>query len=97
MTSRAEHESVREHGPTDGKPLPNISQLWQFFSEPIYAVLRQNVLNKLVRLFTITISLAGVSFAGVTISSPEELEGTLVQLINQLLRPSDSLSAASSS
>ena len=28
------------------------------------------VLNKLVRLFTITISLAGVSFAGVTISSP---------------------------
>ncbi|PSO22039.1 cobalamin biosynthesis protein CobT [Bradyrhizobium sp. MOS003] len=34
---------------------------------------------------------------GVTISSPEELEGTLVQLINQLLRPSDSLSAASSS
>jgi len=70
MTSRAEHESVREHGPTDGKPLPNISQLWQFFSEPIYAFLREGVLNKLVRLFTITISLAGVSFAGVTITSP---------------------------
>ncbi len=70
MTSRSEHESVREHGPTDGKPLPNISQLWQFFSEPIYTVLREGVLNKLVRFFTITISLAGVSFAGVTISSP---------------------------
>ena len=70
MTSRAEHESVREHVPTGCKPLPNISQLWQFFSEPIYAFLREGFLNKLVRLFTITISLAGVSFAGVTISSP---------------------------
>ena len=47
-----------------------ISQLWQFFSEPIYAFLREGFLNKLVRLFTITISLAGVSFAGVTITSP---------------------------
>jgi hypothetical protein len=44
--------------------------LWQFFSKPIYAVLRQNVLNKLGRFLIITISLAGVSFAGVTINSP---------------------------
>src|SRR6478736_5278296 len=70
MTSRSEHESVGEHVPTGVRPLPYIRPLWQFFSEPIYAVLPQNVLNKLGRLFAITISLAGVSFAGVTISSP---------------------------
>src|SRR6478609_887947 len=70
MTSRTEHESVREHVPTSGKPLPYIRPLRQFFSKPIYAVLRQNVLNKLGRFLTITICLAGVSFAGVTISSP---------------------------
>ncbi len=70
MTSRSEHESVREHVPTGCKPLPYIRPLWQFFSEPIYAVLRQNVLNKLGRFLAITISLAGVSFAGVTITSP---------------------------
>jgi hypothetical protein len=70
MTSRAEHESVREHVPTDGNPLPYISRLWQCFSEPIYAFLREGLLSKLVRFFTITISLAGVSYAGVTISSP---------------------------
>ena len=71
MTTRADPESIGEHAQISCKPLPSVHQFWQVFSRPIPRAARQNVLIKFIHLLTVTISLAAVSFAGVTISSPQ--------------------------
>ena len=71
MTIRADPESIGEHAQTSCRPLPDIHQLGQGFSGLIRRVPYQNVFIKFIHLFTVTISLATVSFAGVTISSPQ--------------------------
>ena len=71
MTIQAEPESVWEHAHIRCKPLDHIHQFWQQFSGPICRALRQGLLKKSIRLLAVTISLAAVSFAGVTISSPK--------------------------
>jgi Bacterial Ig domain len=71
MTIRAEPQSVWEHAPIRCKPLDHTHQFWQQFSTPICRALRQGFLKKSLRLLAVTFSLAGASFAGVTISSPQ--------------------------
>ena len=71
MTIRADPESIGEHTQISCKPLPSIHKFWQVFSRIIHRVASQNVLIKFIHLLIVTTSLAAASFAGVTISSPQ--------------------------
>jgi len=75
MTLRVKPESVREHAES-GRPLSHVRQLRQLCIGPLRFVLQQDLLKKFIRLFTVTVSLAAVSYAGVTITSPQN--GTTV-------------------
>jgi len=71
MTIRADPESIGKHAQISCRPLPSIHKFWKVFSRTIHRVARQNVLIKFIHLLIVTTSLAAVSFAGVTISSPQ--------------------------
>ena len=71
MTIRTDSESIWEHVQHGCKPPPHIHFFRQLFSGAIYPTLRQDVLKQITRFLIVTISLAAVSFAGVTISSPQ--------------------------
>lgn len=67
MTIRTDLESIGEHAQIRCRPIPSIHK----FSGTIHRTARQNILIKLIHLLIVTTSLAAVSFAGVTISSPQ--------------------------
>ncbi|HSK45352.1 MAG TPA: Ig-like domain-containing protein, partial [Candidatus Binatia bacterium] len=71
MTIRTDTESIWEHAQHGCKPPHSVHPFWQLFSGAIYLASRQDVLKQFTRLLIVTISLAAVSFAGVTISSPQ--------------------------
>jgi hypothetical protein len=71
MTIRTDSESIWEHAQHGCKPPPHFHFFRQLFSGAIYSALRQDVLKQITRLLIVTISLAAVSFAGVTVSSPQ--------------------------
>lgn len=71
MTIGAESESVQEPAQVNCKPLFYVYYHRNSRSGPICLLLRQGILRKAVFLIIVAISLAGVAFAGVTISSPQ--------------------------